>query len=587
MLSKEKVYKGIIDGAQTVINNEDNLNAINVFPVNDKDTGTNLVSLMGEILKTSRLGNTLKETFDSISDAALIGSRGNSGIIFSQFFYGMSKELDQDYLDLRSLFKIVENGYKQAYTSLDNAVEGTIITIIRQWSLILFNHYNENDNVEDALIKSNDQLKFELEKTKEQLAILKKHDVVDAGAKAFTLFIDGFVNSVINDDYKIEIENNIKTIHRNENSLENIENIKYRYCTEVLIKTNLDKDAINKQVNNFGDSLVIGKSSEYYKIHIHTNEPDNFIERVAGFSIIEQSKVDDMQNQFNLSKNKLKDICIVTDSIADLPKEIIDNKNIQVLSIGILVDKMEYFDKLTINNKKIIEIVNSSKTLPKTASPSIISVIKMLENLKKYYQKIIVLNVSSKMSSTYNVFKNAALKINDPFIHIIDTKQNSVAQGLLVLKTADMVDQGYKFEEIIESIAKKTNETRILVHVNNLDNMVKGGRVVKSVGLIAKIIRLKPIVSINNDGEGFIFSKAIGAKNSITKIIKHLKEISEKNGIEYYAITHVNNLKLAESIKTRIINEINMKPVFITDSSSVIALNAGDKSVAVAYLLKE
>lgn len=586
-LNKELIYNGFLTGAKAVISNEEHLNLINVFPIKDNDTGSNLASLMNEILTKGTLEHTLKDTLNSISNAALIGSKGNSGLIFSQFFYGLSIDVNDDELDLEKLVLSLENGYNYAYQSIENPVEGTIITLMRKWVLTLKSFLPHKTDIKEPLMSSNKALKKALKQTKDELLVLKKNDVVDAGAKAFTIFVDGFVNSVTNNEEK---NKQLKPIIKNDldhKQFSNLDEITNRYCTEVLIKTNLDKRAINTLVNKYGDSLVIGKSSNYYKIHIHTNDPSGFVSEVKNFAAIYETKIEDMVNQYNLNNKKQAKIGIITDSIADLPSEIIENNNIQVLPISIKDGDMYYFDRLTVNNNTIIEIVNSSLELPKSASPSLASVVKMLENLKKYYEKLIVLTVSSKMSSTYNVFNTAVKRLDSKDIVVIDTLQNSVSQGLLVLKASELALEDKAFLEIVSTIKESIKRTKILVVVDSLDNMVKGGRIKKGLNIFAKIVRLKPIVSINEAGEGIVYKLSIGSKHSLKRILKHLKKVHNKEGIETYAISHVNNLALAEKLKTEIIKQIKIKPAYITDTSSVIALNAGNKAVAVAYIRKD
>lgn len=586
-LNKELIYNGFLTGAKAVISNEEHLNLINVFPIKDNDTGSNLASLMNEILTKSTLEHTLKDTLNSISNAALIGSKGNSGLIFSQFFYGLSIDVNDDELDLEKLVLSLENGYNYAYESIENPVEGTIITLMRKWVLTLKSFLPHKTDIKESLMSSNKALKKALKQTKDELLVLKKNDVVDAGAKAFTIFVDGFVNSVTNNEEKIK---QLKPIIKNDldhKQFSNLDEITNRYCTEVLIKTNLDKFAINSLVKKFGNSLVIGKSSNYYKIHIHTNDPSGFVSEVKNFAAIYETKIEDMVNQYNLNNKKQAKIGIITDSIADLPREITENNNIQVLPISIKAGDMYYFDGLTVNNNTIIEIVNSSNELPKTASPNLVSVIEMLKNLKKYYEKLIILTVSSKMSSTYNVFNTAVKRLDSKDIIIIDTLQNSTAQGLLVLKASKLALEDESFLNIIDKIKASIKRTKILVHVDSLDNMVKGGRIKKGLNIFAKIVRLKPIVSINEAGEGIVYKLSIGSKHNLKRILKHLKKVHNKEGIKTYAISHVNNLALAEKLKTEIIKQIKIKPAYITDTSSVIALNAGNKAVAVAYIRKD
>ncbi|MDY0277531.1 MAG: DegV family protein [Acholeplasma sp.] len=584
-ISKEKLYNAVINGAIAVINAKNHLNEINVFPVRDRDTGTNLASLMNSIIENSKIGKDINETLVSISNAALRGSKGNSGIIFSQFFYGITKVATEENIDFSNIIDKAESGYKYAYESIEEPVEGTIITLMKKWPQFLKNKNNQNSDYLKDLLASSNELQIELEKTKTTLNIFKKYDVVDAGAKAFAIFVEGFTNS-LNDDFVNIILNDNKTSIVKHEYLDN-EDIKYRYCTEVLIKTNLEREDISLKTKHFGDSLVIGKSSDYLKIHIHTNNPAEFIEVVESFALIIETKVDDMKNQYQIQKSKQKDICILTDSIADISQDIIDDLNIQVLPISLNTDSATYFDKLTINNEILKKIILKNEGYPKSSSPSIKDIDDLLSFLLNNYKKVIVITVSSKMSSTYNAFRNAINKMGNNDVKLIDSKSNSVSQGLLVLKAKNLIDKGLNFDDVVEQIKKDIDKTKILVHVDTLDNMVRGGRIKKSLGYIAKIIRLKPIVSIDKNGEGIVPKKTLGQRRNINKIIKEVIKANEKYGIESYAISHVNNLKLAESLKTKLINALKITPEYVTNTSSVIALNAGDKAVAVGYIRRD
>lgn len=114
-ISKERLYSAVINGAIAVINAKNHLNEINVFPVRDRDTGTNLASLMNSIIENAKIGDDISETLKSISNAALQGSKGNSGIIFSQFFYGLSKGNIKDNIEFDNIIEKAESGYKYAY----------------------------------------------------------------------------------------------------------------------------------------------------------------------------------------------------------------------------------------------------------------------------------------------------------------------------------------------------------------------------------------------------------------------------------------------------------------------------------------
>lgn len=584
LIYKDDIIRAFLNGARAVISKEKQLNEINVFPVKDADTGTNLRSLMDSILKRTQMKDTLKETLELISNAALIGSKGNSGLIFSQFIYGLSKDIHTDFMDQQILIQQIKKGYELAYEAIDMPVEGTIITLMRNWYNLLNQDASES-SFEEYLLKSSIELQKTLEETKSLLPILKKNNVIDAGALAFTTFVDGFVRSITDENFIVEIEESeaLSLDHTDHHDHDETD-IEHRYCTEILIKSQLQKESLKLLLEHHGNSLVIGKSSEFYKIHIHTNEPHKVFEYISKYATIVDSKVDDMINQNMINHHRKYDIAILTDSISDIHQSLIDDLQIQVFPVSINVDGTIYFDKKSIKNQRMLQLIQSSNEFPKSASPATLDVINYLNLLKKHFKQILVVIVSSKMSSTYNVFKNAITELKTEDIKLIDSKQNSVGEGLITLHAAKMISEGYSFNDIYESTQEAVKSANILVSVKTLDNMVRSGRVSKGLGLIAKILILKPIVSINQNGEGIVLSKAFGRKNSFNKILKHMKMVHKKEGIQSYALSYVDNLQEAEKFKASLVRVLGFMPEYVTESSAVIAMNAGKDAVAVGYI---
>lgn len=586
---KQTLFNAMINGARSVINKEKILNEINVFPVKDADTGSNLRAMMDSIITKAGIQPTLKETLDSISNAALIGSKGNSGLIFSQFIYGLSKDISDEHMNLNLLKEQIKKGYLEAYKAIDHPVEGTMITLMREFYLLLHEKEHSKLPLNLALADISQKLKEALLETKNQLPILKKNDVIDSGALAFYTFVEGFIQTIVDDKYHVE-ENRNENVHLSiEHTLDSHDHemIEFRYCTEVLMKSTTEKESIKSKLKTLGDSMVIGKSNEYYKIHMHTNEPQLMLKELSSLGTIVDSKVDDMQNQYMLKNEKKYDICILTDSIADIDQKLIDEYQIQVYPVEINVNGVTYFDKKTINNQTILELIDQNEVFPTSSSPSPVKVLNQLKYLMEIYKKIIIVTVSSKMSSTYQVFKNAVQELNTDRIALIDSKQNSISQGLMTYQVAKMISHQASFESIVEQTKQAVKKTTILVQVSTLDHMVRNGRITKGLAGIAKLIHLKPIVSIDKHGEGIVYQKAIGEKNSFNKIIKHMKKIHEKEGIRSYAITYVDDIERAEKLKIKLVETLGFLPEYITESSTVIAMNAGRKAIAVGYIKGE
>lgn len=582
MLTNELIYKSFIFGAQNVIHEKNNLNAINVFPVPDGDTGSNLASMMTSIIERSKLGASSEETIQSIVDAAIVGARGNSGIIFAEYIYGFSLALKNDLIDEDTFITLSENASNYAYNAIAVPVEGTMITLMRSWVSALKKFKDVAISFVELMNKAYESLLQDLAKTTEMLAVLKENKVVDAGAKGFVHFIDGFIRALKGEEVELQVEplEQIEQLH-----VDHLEDSQNRYCTEALVRgTNLDLESIKKELSKLGDSLVVAGSNKTLRVHIHSNHPDEVFKYLDQKGTIAEQKVDDMKRQFETANHRKYPIALVTDSIADLPENLVDEYQIHMFPLNLLVNDTNYYDKLTIQNSRFYELMDSAKVYPSSSQPNPKALENFFSFLTTYYKEIIVVTVSQKMSGTYQAFVDAASKFNQTKITVINSKQNSGAEGLIVLKAAQMIDLGLKYDDIITNVEALTNQSKIYVSVKTLKYMVRAGRVSKVTGLLGKIMNLKPVISIDEEGNGIISDKSFSLKSSNKKIQEHIEQVMKQEGIDSYAIVHANADKRALEYAERFEKIIGKKPEYIMNISTIVAMNAGIGTVAIAYI---
>ena len=226
-------YYGFLSGAKKIIENQKHINKINVFPVPDGDTGTNLASTLRSIIDNTTPHQNCDRAAESIADAALVGARGNSGIIFAQFLYGISNGMkDKEKIDVSTFAEIMLDSVKYAYDAIANPVEGTMITVIKAWAEFL---YFIKDSAEDFikfLIAGLEKAKEALIKTTSQLKVLAKMNVVDAGAQGFVMFLEGMLEFLISG---IKADMGSLVVEADE-TMEDVphDEITFRYCTEAL-----------------------------------------------------------------------------------------------------------------------------------------------------------------------------------------------------------------------------------------------------------------------------------------------------------------------------------------------------------------
>ena len=585
-LEQQRIFQSFLGGASYLIAKKESLNKINVFPVADGDTGSNLAMLMQTIVdQIDRETLSMKQLLQSVADASLMGARGNSGIIFAQYFNAVSRTFAQGEEDALSLAYAFKQAVTDAYHALLDPKEGTILTVMSVWSDALYQGVLSEETFENSLEQAKEKALSALQQTRYQLKILRQNRLVDSGAKGFYHFIEGFTNT-----YCQHENHSIQSIVSSEgepfvSEMEHAtEEPTFRYCSEFLIKeATIDSDSLKEQLKEQGDSLIVVGEKRLLKIHIHTNQPKELLRYLETIGTVINHKVDDMNLQFALSKKTKYPIAVVTDSIADIPAALIFEEQIHVLPVNILTDSTSYLDKITIDSKNIRDKIERNEKLS-TAQPSIQSVDALLSFLEGKYAEILIITVSSKLSGTYQLIKQRieAKAGNKEKIQVIDSKLNAAAQGLLVLSAVQAIKEGQSFSQVIETVNETIKRSFIYVSVASLTPMIDSGRIPQKIGRLAQKLNLHPIVSLDENGEGKLTGFAFSQQSATNKIIKQVKKDLRKGKLEALAITHADNAKVAHEMNEKLACDQLKTNHYTVESSAAIAISAGIGAIAVA-----
>ncbi len=503
-----------------------------MFPVSDKDTGTNLASTIRSVIDNLKPNRSYKKTIDNIAEAALIGARGNSGVIFAQFFYGLSQETSlKPVITLNEFAKSVKNSIPYIYEAVANPVEGTILTVIKDWSTFLSYKKDVLHDFKSALNDSVEVLEKSLIETTTKLKALNKHGFVDAGAKGFVVFIKGiidFINNRNSTNLSVENHEEISFVHS-----EDIINgeITYRYCTEAIIKKlKINKEELQRTLSNNGDSVVVAGSENICRMHVHTNHPAKLFNSLKDVGTITFQKVDDMIRQQEVSINRKWKIALVTDSTCDLSQELLDYYQINMVPINLNFGDNHYLDKVTIQPEQFYDLLEISDEFPKTSQINEHSFTSVYSHLASHYDAIIAIHLTSQFSGTYLSSKKAAERISQEFkkpVHVFDSRSLSGALGLLVLKAAKDIESGKSFDQIVGALEEYRENAKIYVSVKDLKYMIKGGRVSKPKGFIANVLGLNPVISMDENGKSLLFGKTFSQTASLNKIYKHIEKMKD------------------------------------------------------------
>ncbi|MBU1012364.1 MAG: DegV family EDD domain-containing protein [Bacteroidetes bacterium] len=592
-LDGKQLYYSFLAGAQRIFDNQDLLNKINVFPVADADTGTNLTSTMRAIIDTTIPTNSLKQTADAIANAALVGARGNSGIIFAQFLYGFSNEIKADQpINVKSFAAILVESIKYAYEAIANPVEGTMITVMREWVEHIDRVKDKFDDFQQLIAESLHSATKSLKETTEKLEVLKKAKVVDSGAKGFVVFLEGMIDFFNHGEVKrILPARNIIKVQSVEAELISHDEINFRYCTEAMLEgIKLDKKLILNKIQEMGDSLVIAGSQAKLRIHIHTDDPANLFEEIHKYGDITYQKVDDMVMQNQVMTNRLAPIAIVTDSTCDLPDEFIQKHQINVVPLTVHIGDSYYLDRVTLKAEKFYKMFHNLKKNPTTAQPTFELFSNKYSFLSSHYDSIIAVQLSNAMSGTFSNSQKAAKSIGlqtKTNITVIDSKLLTAGLGLVVLRLAKAIESGkYNHEQLILLTQDWIQKSEIYVSVKSLKYIARSGRVNPLKGFIGNLLNLKPVISVDKNGKSVLMEKSFTENGSKKNILKHAIKMAANNQIWEYAITHADNLITAEEYAKELTGIFKKEPLFMREASPVLGANTGPGIVAVSILVE-
>lgn len=276
---------------------------------------------------------------------------------------------------------------------------------------------------------------------------------------------------------------------------------------------------------------------------------------------------------------------IITDSASDLPKEYIKKYNIEIVPLTVELEGKIYKDGVDITTEKFNQLMIKSNQLPKTAHPS-------PETFKNVFLKyindgydILCLTISSKLSGTYQsamIAKNN-IKTSEK-IFVFDSLAASSGEALQVIKASKLIQKGEKIKEVLRKLTEYRNRINILILLDTLENIVKGGRLTKIQGVIAKILNFK-IILHNNEGAVEMLEKIRGKKRFFKKVLEIIDERMKKLNLSNLnvGITHVDNIEEAMMFKKIIEEKYNPKDIFVNHMGATIATYAGRGGIIISF----
>lgn len=472
--------RALLSGARAVQRTREHLNRINVFPVPDGDTGTNLAFTMEALaaeLEKLRSGNS-GEVLAVAAQATLDGARGNSGAILAQFLFGLAEACRQrTRLSVQQLGQAVSHAASTARSAIAEPREGTVISVIADFASALQEQAGKSGrHWVESLDQALQQARRSLADTPNRLAVLRRAGVVDAGAQGFVSFVEGVLDYVRRGRgalAQVEAEHGEAAFMP---LAESHAESAFRYCTECVLEgQDLDAASVRKALAALPlDSLVVVGGGSKLRLHAHLDQPGQLFETLAGFGQVGQRKADDMQAQ-QRARQRLSRVAVVTDSAADLPDEERQRLGIQVVPVRVGFDQEDYLDKITMTPAELYARMRAGE-VARTSQPPAVDFRRSFELLCDHHEAVICIGLSSQVSGTWQAACHAAARFEGK-VQVVDTLNVSAGQALLALYAAEAAQQGLDPARIERAIRAMMAHTRTYGLLADLRYGARGGRI--------------------------------------------------------------------------------------------------------------
>lgn len=449
------------------------VNDLNVFPVPDGDTGTNMVMTMKNGMSSiENSSDELSMIARSFANATVFGARGNSGVIVSQFFKGICEGLkDSREADCLTLSKALDKGCEYAYASVANPVEGTILTVIKDATTAIRANITNIHSVDDLVSAFLTEAKRSLENTPELLPILKKAGVVDSGGAGIVYFFEG-VQKYLNGEDIEAFESNNQTQYVDYSAFNKNSRFEYGYCTELLIQLTVeefDHSSFGRELRALGESIVTSFELDKVKVHIHTFTPEKILAYCHRFGEFLSVKIENMSVQHTEITQKY--LCAKEQNsgsyavVAVAPNAMLQKMLVEMGADVVILsaespssqDFIEAFEKIEKN--EILVFPNSSNSiLSAMQAGSLYRKAKITvlncRSIAKCYSSLAILDFDSDINTTVNTVNDTIGNIYEVAIvhaskNIQYGNKNIVKNDYFALSGEDILETGDKFEGVV------------------------------------------------------------------------------------------------------------------------------------------
>ncbi len=592
-LSGYGLRRALLAGAERVIAQRDELNRINVFPVPDGDTGTNMAFTLAAVSNAIRRGRAphFGEVMRRAASEAIDGARGNSGAILAQFFQGVSEAVaDRRKVTPAALAEATSSGSRLAREALAEPREGTILSVIAAFAAemqrtVAAGARDFRTSFGPALARA----RRALDDTPQQLAVLRSAGVVDAGGLGFVDMLEGIDEFIRTGRHSPATAPPADAGEAGVDMPESRhdESETHRWCTECIVSgESVDRLALKASLLALPlTSLVLAGTREKVRVHAHVDEPALLFETCARHGRVSSEKADDMRRQVASSHQARDRVAIVVDSGADVPGEALEQLDIHVVPVRISIGARDYLDKVSLSPREFYRELRDSPVPPRTSQPPPGDFRRLFEFLLSHHRDLVYVGLSRALSGTLQSGESAAARVDPAHARVVDTNHGSAAQALIAIDAAEAAAAGYSADEIVARVRAASRKATLFAVVRDLSYGVRGGRAPKLVVPLQRFTRCVPIVRSTASGKlgfgGVLWGRSDVPQRFAAAVARQLDPERAWRIIVGHCDAPEDAAIASETLRARV---PNIARLWTIEAGSAIGAHAGPGSLLIGVL---
>ncbi|MBT8063395.1 MAG: DegV family EDD domain-containing protein [Gammaproteobacteria bacterium] len=585
-LDAPRLLRALSAGIGHVFQRREYLNRINVFPVPDGDTGTNMAFTFKTILEATATSpdERVDELMEHVAEAALDGARGNSGAIMAQYFHGFREAVaGKRLLTPEGFAQAAIAGAEAAWTAMSKPVQGTLPTVLEDFSKELSQRVSGGVKDIQVLLRHGlVRAQESLDNTPNQLPALKQAGVVDAGGQGFVDLIEGiwtFIESGDVDPAVADLQADLT------GAIEAFDVGDHRFCTECVVEgEDIDREAVMERLEQLdSSSLVVAGGRQRVRVHIHVNNPAEVFLVCEEFGRIKQQKADDMERQHNLLDHA-GEVAVVVDSGADIPPDEIERLSIHMVPVRLSFGDREYLDRVSLTAEEFYEMLQTSDEAPLTSQPPAQDFARVYSLLTSHGYSVISVGLSAQLSGTTSAARQAAGRTEAGDVRVIDSLSATAGEGLVAMVAAEAATNGMRVDEVEALVRDTIPKTQVFGVADDLSWAVKGGRVPAVIKRITGFLRLNPVLTANAEGKMGLagFHAGLGARPA--RLARTVVRKMDPGTVYRVVIAHANNEAGATETRHRILEQHGrIHSCHITDAGPALGVHFGPGGIIAGF----